>query len=108
MPTLALRKNLEAMLTRGQDSPLLRFSLAGECLKEGDAGSAIEHLDAALLADPDYSAAWKLLGKACTRAGKTERAIHAYQQGIEVAHRRGDRQAAKEMNVFLKRLQRHA
>jgi len=102
---MGLKSNLEALLAGGQDSALLRLSLAGECLKEGDALAAIDHLDAALAVDPDYSAAWKQLGKACTQAGQNERAIGAYRRGIEVAEQRGDRQAAKEMHVFLKRLQ---
>jgi hypothetical protein len=32
--------------------------------------------------------------------------VGAYERGAEVAERRGDRQAAKEMRVFSKRLQR--
>ena len=75
-------------------------------LKQGAATEAIEHLQAALKFDPQHSAAWKLLGKACAETGDTEQAIHAYEQGISVAEKRGDIQAAKEMKVFLKRLQR--
>jgi hypothetical protein len=41
---MGLRENLELMLQRGQDSPLLRFSLGGECLKAGDLVAAVEHL----------------------------------------------------------------
>ena len=33
---MSLRRNLELMLERGQDSPLLRFALGQECLKAGD------------------------------------------------------------------------
>jgi len=33
-------------------------------------------------------------------------AIDAYQNGIRVAEERGDKQAAREMAVFLKRLQK--
>ena len=40
MTRVALRRNLETMLQRGQDSPLLRFSLGSECLKEGDVVAA--------------------------------------------------------------------
>ena len=58
--------------------------------------------------DPQYSAAWKLYGKALTDAGRHDDAIAAYAQGIEVAERRGDKQAAKEMTVFHKRLLKQA
>lgn len=103
---MGIRANLLAMLERGNDSALLRFSLAGEMLKDGDAGSAVEQAEKAVEMQPDYSAAWKLLGKARTAAGDAAGAISAYSRGIEVSESRGDKQAAKEMRVFLKRLQR--
>ncbi len=100
--------NFENMLASGQDSALLRFSLGGAYLKEGDAARAAEHLAQAVAQDPDYSAAWKLYGKALTDAGRRDDAIAAYARGIEVAERRGDKQAAKEMTVFHKRLLKQA
>ena len=33
-------------------------------------------------------------------------ALDAYRRGIEVAERRGDKQAAKEMTVFAQRLEK--
>lgn len=94
------------MLQRGQDSPLLRFSLGGECLKESDYLAAIGHLRQAVEQNPSYSAAWKRLGEAYARSGATERAAEVYRQGIAVAEAHGDVQAAREMAVFLKRLER--
>ena len=103
---MALRDNLELMLQRGQDSPLLRFSLGNECLKAGDHLAAIDHLRKAVEQKPDYSAAWKLLGQAYADSGAVARAIEVYGQGIESAVAQGDVQAAKEMSVFLRRLKR--
>jgi len=103
---MALVDNLEAMLARGQDSALLRYSLGGEYLKLNQPGQAAEHLRQAVAKDPKYSAAWKLLGKALTDAGRRDEAIKAYEDGIKVAEEKGDKQAAKEMEVFLKRLQK--
>jgi Tfp pilus assembly protein PilF len=103
---VGLRQNLELMLQRGQDSPLLRFSLGAECLKEGDHLSAIGHLREALAQNPAYSAAWKKLGEAYAASGAPERAAEVYRQGIETAQAQGDVQAAREMQVFLRRLQR--
>ncbi|WP_006788386.1 tetratricopeptide repeat protein [Thiorhodospira sibirica] len=105
MATIAV---LEDLLTRGQDNALLRFSLGNAYLQANDAAQAIVHLRQALVYDPDYSAAWKLLGKALTLDGQTAEALSAYTQGIEVAARRGDKQAEKEMQVFKKRLEQHA
>ena len=46
------------------------------------------------------------MGKALAESGESDEAINAYTRGIEVAESRGDKQAAKEMRVFLKRLQK--
>ncbi len=107
MATDGLRKRLENMLASGQDSALLRFSLGSECLRAGDAVDAREHLVAAVAQNPDYSAAWKLLGQATAESGDPTEAVNVYQSGIEVATRQGDVQAAKEMQVFMKRLQKN-
>jgi Tfp pilus assembly protein PilF len=98
--------NLRAMLASGQDNALLRFSLGSALLKDGDAAGAAGHLAEALRQDPGYSAAWKLYGKALQATGDTQAAAEAYEQGITVAEGKGDKQAAKEMAVFLKRLRR--
>lgn len=98
--------NLRAMLASGQDNALLRFSLGSALLKDGDAAGAVEHLAEALRQDPGYSAAWKLYGKALQAAGDRQAAAGAFEQGIMVAESKGDKQAAKEMAVFLRRLRR--
>lgn len=101
-----LVSRLEGMLASGQDSALLRFSLGTEYLRAGDAPGACAHLAKAVEQNPDYSAAWKLLGKATEAAGDIEGAARVFARGIEVAEQQGDIQAAKEMRVFLKRLQK--
>jgi len=102
----AMIANLKKMLVAGRDSALLRFSLGNEHLKAGEAAAAVEHLRAAVTQDPAYSAAWKLLGRALETSGANEEALHAYQEGIRVAEARGDKQAAREMSVFARRLER--
>lgn len=97
---------LEALLARGQDNALLRFSLGSEYLNAGDAGTAVSHLQRAVAQDPGYSAAWKLLGKAHAAQGDAAQARQAWEQGLAAAARKGDRQAEKEMTVFLRRLDR--
>jgi predicted Zn-dependent protease len=101
-------ENFEALLAKGQDSALLRFGLGSAYLKEGDADKAATHLRHAVEQDPNYSAAWKLYGKALAATGNSAEAIAAYETGIRAAEARGDIQAAKEMKVFLKRLQKPA
>jgi uncharacterized protein HemY len=103
---VALRDNLQLMLERGQDSPLLRFALGQEYLKSGEFVAAIDHLRQAVDQNPRYSAAWKALGEAHAQAGSVERAAEVYERGIVAARDAGDVQAAKEMTVFLKRLRK--
>ncbi len=100
---MTMLDNLHGMLERGVDGALLRYSLGNELLKIGDADSAIAHLREALKHDADYSAAWKVLGKALSTKGEHAEAADVLRQGIEVAERNGDVQAAKEMSVFHKR-----
>jgi Tfp pilus assembly protein PilF len=102
---VGLTENLESMLAAGRDDALLRFSLGNAYLKDQPALAA-EHLARAVGLNPDYSAAWKLLGKALTGVGRDDEAEQAYRSGIAAAERNGDIQAAKEMRVFLRRLER--
>jgi len=101
------RERLEALLAQGADSATLRFGLANAYLASAPA-IAIRHLEQALVQDANYSAAWKLLGRAHAALGAHAAAADAWRQGIAVAEQRGDVQAAKEMRVFLKRLERDA
>jgi Tfp pilus assembly protein PilF len=98
--------NLEKMLGTPRDGALLRYSLGCEYLKAGEPARAAEFLHAAVARDPRYSAAWKMLGKALVEAGRAGEAADAYRSGIEAARAKGDRQAEKEISVFLRRLER--
>ena len=98
--------NLQAMLAAGQDNALLRFTLGSQLLKAGQVAEALPHLEAAVGHDPGYSAAWKLYGKALHEAGELARARDVYHKGIAAAEDKGDVQAAREMQVFLKRIEK--
>lgn len=102
----AALQSFERMLEAGKDGALLRHSLGNEYLKLGDAANACMHLERALAFDPQYTAAWKLYGKALDAAGRAADALAAYRRGIDVAREKGDRQAEKEMIVFARRIER--
>lgn len=104
--TTTIVANLEKLIGGPRDGALLRYSLGNEYLKAGEPTRAIAHLREALRQDPRYSAAWKLLAKALTDADDSPGAMAAYREGIAVAEQKGDLQAAKEMKVFLKRLEK--
>jgi predicted Zn-dependent protease len=97
---------LEALLEKGPDATVLRFGLANGYLEAGAFDNAIAHARGALALDPGYSAAWKILGRALASSGAKEAALEAWQEGIAAAEARGDMQAVREMQVFVKRLTR--
>ena len=100
----AALSNFERMLAGGKDGALLRFGLGNEYFRRGELEAAVEHLRRAVGFDPDYSAAWKLLGKALNAAGRIDDARAAWNDGIAAAQRKGDKQALREMQVFVRRL----
>ena len=97
-------ESLEKMLAKGMDNSMLRFGLGKGYLDADDPSTAAVHLQRCTEQDPNYSAAWKLLGKARQACGDLSGARQAWEQGIDVAQIRGDKQAAKEMSVFLSKL----
>jgi Tfp pilus assembly protein PilF len=99
---MSVRENLERLIASGEDNAALRFALGNAYLGQAPA-TAAAHFEAALRHDPDYSAAWKQLGKARAAAGDAPGAAEAWRQGVSVAARKGDKQAEREMSVFLKR-----
>ena len=97
---------LEKLLGTPRDGALLRYSLGLEYAKAGRHGEALAQLKEAVSRDPLYSAAWKALGKTLSEMNSPDEALQAYQQGIEAAKKKGDRQAEKEMTVFARRLEK--
>ncbi|HMB72549.1 MAG TPA: tetratricopeptide repeat protein [Gammaproteobacteria bacterium] len=105
---MSMIERLEALLAEGNDSSQLRYGLASACFSEQRFADAHRHAGIAVKLDPDYSAAWRLLGRASEKIGDMAAARDAYRNGIAVAESRGDKQLVREMTVFMNRLQRDA
>lgn len=103
---MSLEQRLGELIAGGRDAAPIRVSLAQACLGRGDVAQALVHLERALELDGEYSAAWKAYGGALRQAGRDEQAAEAWRCGLAVARARGDRQAEREMRVFLRRLER--
>jgi Flp pilus assembly protein TadD len=84
--------------------PLVHYGLGSEHLKLGELAEAAAAFRRTLELKPDYSAAYRELGKALEKLGEKELAVDAYHKGQAVAKEKGDLQTAKEIEVFLKRL----
>jgi predicted Zn-dependent protease len=88
------------------DDPVVRFGLAGAYLDAGQADDAAREYREAIRLQPEYSAAHRGLGRALEAAGRPDEAAAAYTAGLAVATRTGDLQTKKELEVFLRRLDR--
>lgn len=97
---------LEKMLAAGNDSAMLRFTLGKLYFDQAEMHKAVEHLRTAVVKDATYSAAWKLLGRALAELQQSDEAAKVFRRGIAVAEEKGDKQAVKEMQVFLRRLEK--
>ena len=88
------------------DDPVVRFGLAGAYLDAGQPEEAVLEYRETIRLKPDYSAAHRGLGRALEKAGRLAEAEAAYAAGLEVAARTGDLQTKKEIEVFLRRLEK--
>lgn len=95
---------LKKLMGTDRDSALLRMSLATALAREERLGEAEEQLVEATRMDPAYTAAWKQLGKVRLSREEPDGARAAWQSGLDAARANGDKQAEKEMTVFLRRL----
>jgi len=93
----------EAMLKRGQDSEMLRYTLGNAYYKEKRYTEAALHLTQAVEIKPDYSTAWKVLGRVLADDGQLDKALDAFDAGLTAAQANGDKQVEKEIGVFRKR-----
>ncbi len=87
------------------DDVVARFGLATAYLDAGQAADAAREFQWVVDAKPDYTAAFRGLGRALERLERIEEAKEVYRRGIAVGERTGDLQTKKEMEIFLRRLE---
>ncbi len=94
------------LLDRDPENPMVLYSLGTELFKEGNHSEAREYLSQAVRNKPDYSVAYRTLGRALFELGEDEEAARVFAEGSEVAQGNGDLQTAKEIDVFVRRLEK--
>lgn len=102
----SLLERFLSQLAQGRDSAILRLSIATQLHTAERFPEAIAHLRRALELNPAYTAVWMALGQALERDGQIEAAIQTYHSGIATADQNGDRQAQRQMGVYLRRLEK--
>ncbi len=86
------------------ESAIVHYGLGNVYLKAGLAEEAAESYRAVIRLKSDYTAAHRELGRALEKLGDSEGARQAYRDGIAIGAKTGDLQTVKEMQVFLRRL----
>ena len=94
------------LLDRDPENPMVLYSLGTELFKEGSYSEAREYLGRAVENKPDYSVAYRTLGRALFELGEDEEAARVFAEGREVAQGNGDLQTVKEIDVFARRLEK--
>ncbi|PLS87066.1 MAG: hypothetical protein CYG60_03905 [Actinobacteria bacterium] len=96
------------LLDREPENPMVLYSLGNELFKEGRHSEAKEYLGRAVKNKPDYSVAYRMLGRSLFELGEDEEARRVFAEGREVAQGNGDLQTVKEIDVFVRRLEKRS
>lgn len=81
-------------------------SLGIELFKEKNYREAQEHLARAVENKPDYSVAYRTLGRSHYELNEFAEARRVFDTGRDVAEQNGDLQTVKEIDVFMSRLEK--
>jgi uncharacterized protein HemY len=94
------------LLQKDPTNPMVLYSLGSELFKEQRYEEARDHLRSAVENKPDYSVAYRMLGRAHYELHEDAEARSVFEKGREVARANGDLQTVKEIDVFLRRLRK--
>ncbi len=94
------------LLERDPNNPMVLYSLGNELFKEGNYSEARDHLRRAVENKPDYSVAYRMLGRAHFELHEDAEARRVFTEGREVAEKNGDLQTVREIDVFMRRLEK--
>jgi predicted Zn-dependent protease len=89
------------MVKQQPGDAMIWYGLASEYMKTERWGEAADALESVVRINPDYTAAYQMLGTALLNQGRKEEARRAWEQGIEVARRTGAWKAQQHMEGLL-------
>ena len=94
------------LLQKDPENPMVLYSLGNELFKEEKYEEARDLLQRAIENKPDYSVAYRMLGRAYYELREDNEARGVFLKGKEVARGNGDLQTVKEIDVFMRRLEK--
>lgn len=92
------------LLDKDPENPMVLCSLGIQLFKDGRYPDAARHLEKAIQNKPDYSVAYRMLGRARYELHENAEARRVFEEGRRVAEANGDLQTVREIDVFLRRL----
>src|SRR5437868_4294591 len=90
-----------AMLAEQPDNAMIWYGLASEQYKQENWAEAVKALGQVVRLNPDYTAAYQMLGTALANTGDLAGAQQAWRDGIEAAGRTGAWKAGQHMQALL-------
>ena len=90
-----------AMLADQPENAMIWYGLASEQYKLENWGEAAKSLRQVVSFNPEYTAAYQMLGTVLANAGDLDGAQHAWRNGIEAAGRTGAWKAGQHMQSLL-------
>ena len=94
------------LLERDPNNPMVLYSLGSELFKEDHYAEARDLLQRAIENKSDYSVAYRMLGRAHFELHENSEARSVFLKGKEVAQKNGDLQTVREIDVFMRRLEK--
>jgi folate-binding protein YgfZ len=79
------------------DDALAHFGMGELLVERGSFEDAVDHLQRAIASEPTHSAAILALGHALEGLGEDQKALVTYEQGVEIAAKKGDLATAQKM-----------
>jgi tetratricopeptide (TPR) repeat protein len=98
-------QQLEEMLRNEPNDSFLNYALALEFAKINEVEKSIIIIETILERDQNYLGAYYQLGKYYEQTLQPEKAIIAYQRGIEIARKHNNRKTLGELNEALQMLE---
>ena len=94
------------LLERDPDNSMILYSLGNELFKEKKYSEAKEYLRRAVQNKPDYSVAYRTVGRTLYELHEDADARRVFVEGREIAQKNGDLQTVREIDVFVRRLEK--
>ncbi len=90
-----------SFIAKSPSDPFPRYGLAMEHKGRGELAEALAVFEELMAKFPDYVATYLMAGGTLVALGRKDEAAEAYRKGIEVATRRGDQHARRELEAAL-------